>query len=97
MNMTVLPMLPVSLVVIPWGLVKGQVDFESREEVVTPQTTTLLKLAWILRSVLETLEVFLVTQTSVRNYQLRLVQKTPKELKLIIIIIYLRVFRNNLS
>ena len=41
---------------VPKGLVKGMEDLEIRGQVETLQTPALLRLAWILSRVLETLE-----------------------------------------
>ena len=52
--MTVIPIVVGALGTVPKGLVKGLKDLEIRNQVETIQTTALLRLARILRRVLET-------------------------------------------
>ena len=71
MKVTVIPIVIGVLGTIPKSLVKGLDDLEIRARVETIQITVSLRLARILRRVLETR--FAVTQIPVKNHQLMLV------------------------
>ena len=56
MKVTIIPIIIGALGTVTKGLVQELEDFEITERVETVQTTALLRLAWILRRVLETWE-----------------------------------------
>ena len=66
MKVTIIPMVIGSHRTVTKGLLEGLEDLEIKGRVESIQTTALLRSAWIL-------EVIVVTQTPVRNYQLTMV------------------------
>ena len=76
MGVTVIPIVTGALGTIPKEVVKELEDFDIRVRVDTIQTTEILRSARIVRKVLRRLAV---TQTPVKDHQLRLVRKTHKE------------------
>ena len=82
MKVTIVPIVIGALGTVIKGLLKGLEDLEVGGRVETIQTTGLLRMARILRRVLETwgdLRRLAVTQTPVKNHQQTLMWKTLKE------------------
>ena len=81
------------------GLIKGLEDLGIRGQGETIQTTALLRSTRILRRVLETwgdLRRLAVTQTSVKDHQLKLMWKILKEKIIIIIIVIIIIIISSL-
>ena len=80
MKVTNIPIVICAFGIDTKGLLKGLEDMELRGKVETIQTTTLFRIARILRRVLKTyLRRLTVTQTSVKDHLLKLMGKTLKE------------------
>ena len=79
MYVTIVPIVIGAFGTVTKGLLKGLEDLEVGERVETTQTIALLRTVRILRRVLETWGDLSVSQTPVKNHQLKLMWKTLKE------------------